>query len=129
MIYFIQGARTGYIKIGHTAKASPMSRLRSLRTAATESLSLIGVMDGDSQAEKTLHARFDFERETGEWFKPSESLVNFIVQHARVWLEPGLFYEDGVWMTDRERHLRDCRRVRTVLADRRAAQLAMEATA
>lgn len=80
MIYFIQEGRRGTIKIGYT-ESDPGSRLRSLRSC-NPSLYLLGTMAGTRIDEARLHYRFQEHRVLGEWFTPTQALVDFITEHT-----------------------------------------------
>ena len=75
-IYFIQG-ENGPIKIGHTT-GKPMTRLKSLQTGHPHKLTLLATAPGTKQMEKALHLRFRQYQLEGEWFKPSQELLDYI---------------------------------------------------
>lgn len=77
MIYFIQAGKDGPIKIGHTDN-TPEKRLKELQTGNPEKLILLGYMDGDKKQEALLHQMFHFHRQNGEWFNPSETVIQQI---------------------------------------------------
>jgi hypothetical protein len=78
LIYFIQGKLLRKIKIGFTRYISVESRLRSLQTACSEPLSVIGVLDGSYKKECSIHKRFKTCHFRGEWFEPAPKLMAFI---------------------------------------------------
>ena len=76
MIYFIQPEFGGPIKIG-LAK-NPKRRLVVIQVNHYERLVLRCVMDGDRDAERDLHKRFAHCWRIGEWFEPSDDLMEFM---------------------------------------------------
>jgi Meiotically up-regulated gene 113 len=79
MIYFVQCDNAdAYIKIGWTSDDTPLTRLGSLQSACPYKLRLLGVVDGDCDAEYRLHFRFITARVRGEWFKPVPALLDYI---------------------------------------------------
>lgn len=79
-IYFIRAG--GMIKIGFSLEVR--QRLKELQTAQPVRLELLGVMAGDSDAERTLHERFAFCRQTGEWFSAVDELMLFIEANTQL---------------------------------------------
>lgn len=78
MIYFVQaGPPSGAIKIGYTS-TSVKKRLGALQTSHPEKLTLLGAITGGKLNEKALHKRFEASRMSGEWFHPSEDLLELI---------------------------------------------------
>ena len=77
MIYFIQQGTDGPIKIGYTS-GSVERRISTLQTASPEKLHLIAKGNGTKVNESMLHQMFSDERLNGEWFKPSERLIEYI---------------------------------------------------
>lgn len=81
MIYFVQSGEKGPIKIG---KANdPYKRLISLQTSSSETLTILGLMDGDIKEGKDIHAKFYDCKIKGEWFKPSKDLIEFIENNTQ----------------------------------------------
>lgn len=81
MIYFIQNKITNNIKIGKSN--NPLKRLNSLRTACTEELVILKVIEGGIEEEKKLHKMFSDYRIRGEWFRDNEQITNFINNFER----------------------------------------------
>lgn len=79
-VYFIQCAPFGPVKIG--SSANPANRIRDIQTASPHELRLLCVAVGSERDEKALHAVFAQERIRGEWFRPSERLMNEIERIA-----------------------------------------------
>ena len=75
-VYFLQAQSLGLIKIGTSSNVS--KRIAALQTASPDALTVLGCIPGDCEIERSLHARFAEERVRGEWFTPSERLVDFI---------------------------------------------------
>ena len=65
MIYFISDGK-GAIKIGVTNNIK--RRILQLRGGNPGELSLIGSIEGDARAERTIHAELKAHRLSGEWF-------------------------------------------------------------
>ena len=82
MIYFLQVAGNGPVKIGFTAKASALPRLKSIQRAMPYDLVLLGVMGGGKEEELHLHYRFLDHAIRNEWFRPHPDLLTWIAHHA-----------------------------------------------
>ncbi len=76
MIYFVQAGLNGPIKIGSSKK--PLNRLSVMNVVWYEELYLRGLMPGWTHAEYDIHERFAKDRIRGEWFHPSDHLLQFI---------------------------------------------------
>lgn len=76
--YFLQAGENGPIKIGSTRNL--VVRLRTLATIAPLPLRLLGIMRGDY--EDYCHARLGAFRTHGEWFVPSDAVLEFIRTNA-----------------------------------------------
>lgn len=83
MIYFIQAGDGGSIKIGTCRDGTFSRRLASLQTGAPDGFEILGVMDGDADAERHLHVKFNSHRHRGEWFTPAVEIIEFIRAHGR----------------------------------------------
>lgn len=76
VVYFVQvGER---IKIGTTTGLR--GRLESFRTMAGDEPKVLLVVPGSYTEERQAHALFADERIRGEWFRPSERLLQFIAE-------------------------------------------------
>lgn len=75
MIYFIQ-AENGLIKIGFSKNVT--SRLSNMQVRSPLKLTLLSTIKGTVVMEKELHYKFSKFREHGEWFKPTQDIINFI---------------------------------------------------
>lgn len=74
-VYFVQCQKTGWIKIG-TSK-SVVSRVLGLRSGRLPVI-VLGLVHGDTTTEREIHRQFRNDRHFGEWFLPSEQLLEFI---------------------------------------------------
>lgn len=85
-VYFIQAAPEWPLKIG--VSTNVMKRLAALRSGSGLHLKVIGVIrDGTRETERALHRRFDEERLSGEWFRPTPRLMEYIKENAHPWDE------------------------------------------
>ena len=76
IIYFVQGQSTGLIKIGLTTNLS--ARFSDLQVGSPDVLRVIGIHRGTIKSELMLHKLFANHRVRGEWFRPDESILNFV---------------------------------------------------
>lgn len=65
-----------HIKIGVAKK--PSERLKNLSTGSAKKLIILGYFDGGFEHEKELHSKFKKVRENGEWFYPTQDLIDFL---------------------------------------------------
>jgi hypothetical protein len=75
-VYFIQGEKTKNIKIGFST--DPNDRLRQHQTGSGEELLMLACVEGNQELETEIQRRFDSFRVHGEWFSPSDELIEFI---------------------------------------------------
>jgi hypothetical protein len=75
-IYFIQGEKTKNIKIGFTMDLD--NRIRQHQGSSGETLNLIGQTEGKQSLEAEIQRKFKKYKVHGEWFKPDDSLIQFI---------------------------------------------------
>jgi hypothetical protein len=75
MIYFVQPARGGLVKIG--VAVDPEKRMRDLQCGSPLELRLIRVEEGERDRERELHEKFSSLQVRGEWFYPAESLATY----------------------------------------------------
>lgn len=77
MVYFVTEGR--YIKIGYTFQEIG-KRMKQLQTGNGRKVYLLGWVDGGKEKEQELHILFSSERVRydGEWFSPSERLLEYI---------------------------------------------------
>lgn len=81
MIYFIRGKESGNIKIGYST--NPDKRKSNLQTSHYEELELIGLMDGSLEDEATIHKTFASFNIRGEWYRPSQEILEFVDNNAK----------------------------------------------
>lgn len=79
-VYFVQAAVVNLIKIGMATNIR--SRVRSIAGDSPVKLALLGYVDGARDREAELHVRFQAHRHHGEWFRPADELLDFIVKEA-----------------------------------------------
>lgn len=80
-VYFVaEDKPEGRIKIGIAQDVR--QRLRTLRTASSDPLVLLGVMPGGRRQEQRLHRQFGHARTHGEWFDPHPDLIAYIEKNA-----------------------------------------------
>jgi DNA-binding CsgD family transcriptional regulator len=77
-IYFIETEDRQFVKIGYSA--NPYRRQQTLGTLrpGNFALRLLGCIPGTVQTEQWLHSKFSADRDNGEWFRASPSLIQFI---------------------------------------------------
>lgn len=80
-VYFVEAQEAKLIKIG--IANDPAQRLITLQAASVDKLVIIGVIDGDQEVERNLHARFSHLRQHGEWFRPGDDLMDYILENAK----------------------------------------------
>ena len=80
-IYFIQGETTGLIKIGKT-NGGVEERMTNLQTGSPDFLRIIGVTFEPYSNEYGLHCLFSQYRKHGEWFMPSEEIIEYIEKNC-----------------------------------------------
>lgn len=73
-VYFVQSGDS--VKIGYAKDVN--KRIKSLQTGNQEKLLLIGYIVGDLKKESEIHGMFDDYRLTGEWFKYSDEIREYI---------------------------------------------------
>lgn len=81
-VYFVQAGHWGPIKIGFSDDVD--KRIASLQTGNPEVLRLLLVVPGTMATEAKLHEQFASSRirQSGEWFKTSRQLLEFVGQHS-----------------------------------------------
>lgn len=84
MIYFIEAAGAGLVKIGFT-DGSAAERLKKLQTGCPHRLELLAVTPGDRGEELRQHGMWGYLWESGEWFRMDDRLRWYI--H---WLSSGM---------------------------------------
>lgn len=77
MIYFLKERCSDYqIKIGYTNNIR--KRLQDLQSGNPRKLEVMAIIEGDCDFERVLHNHFREYKTTGEWFKPSKSILKYI---------------------------------------------------
>lgn len=79
-VYFILDSGSNRVKIGYSKRI--YARFKSLCTAASSSLILLGYIPGDRNSEQGLHKTFATFRARGEWFEYAPQLADFISKEA-----------------------------------------------
>lgn len=77
MVYFIQQADSGPIKIGYTDR-DIKERLGELQTGNGAELHLLGAIEGTLQTERALHIILSTYKIRGDWFEPAETVLGTI---------------------------------------------------
>lgn len=72
MIYFVEAAALGTIKIGFAE--DPWKRLSKIQSDCPCDVVLLAVDEGGIEKESELHHRFNASRERGEWFRYTDDL-------------------------------------------------------
>lgn len=72
MIYFVTAREVGRVKIGFSDE--PRSRFVKMRTDSPIALALERICEGSLDDERELHARFQLDRVSGEWFMLSPDI-------------------------------------------------------
>jgi hypothetical protein len=75
-VYFIQDSGSGLIKIGYSTNVN--SRLQAIQQGMPTEVKLLKYIHGDKELESELHERFSESRQRGEWFKPTNELLEFV---------------------------------------------------
>ena len=79
MIYFLRcNCTNGFIKIG--VARDLWQRIDTLKAASPYELRLVRVLAGGRSEERTIHEQFADARHRGEWFRPTENLLRFIIR-------------------------------------------------
>lgn len=85
IVYFVQAASGGPVKIGWTRAGCLAQRLVGLQVGHPEELRVIAQHRGGASKEAELHARFADHRLRGEWFRPEGGLLTYLkMLRARV---------------------------------------------
>lgn len=87
-VYFLESQANLYIKIGWTVNLD--RRFRTISTMSPVPIKVLGVMAGGEEVERKVHFRFSESCHHGEWFEPSDSLHDFIREHASSGMEDEL---------------------------------------
>jgi len=138
MVYFIQGRRTGLVKIGKTSNLC--NRLGGMQVNSPDRLTVLAVIE-NANDDYPYHVQFVDDWEFGEWFKPSDALLAFIASlhvskyagmvaelaHAHMQHAAGRYREQQTGKTrcyrcgcplkdaQQDGYCKDCRDARTIL--------------
>lgn len=92
LLYFVRQGVTGPIKIGRTSNFT--SRLRMLQTGCAAPLRVIATFEDAGWQEQIWHRAFAKQRMAGEWFEPTEALLDAIDHFRDHWDWPRSFEGD-----------------------------------
>lgn len=81
MIYFLQCAPDGPIKIGHT-DGSIVGRVKHLQGTSPHVLVMLGAHEGNRGVETALHRRFSHYRVRSEWFHPVQPIFDHVAENG-----------------------------------------------
>ena len=81
LIYLVRGKVTELIKIGQT-KVDIEQRVKELQIGSPDILEVIAVTFEPHTSENELHNKFSEYRKHGEWFLPSEDILEYVKQHC-----------------------------------------------
>jgi len=84
VIYFIQSIDGGPIKIGHSS--DPETRICTIAQSfgkGKADFRILGVTDGERPEEREIHKKFAHINLHGEWFKPTQALLDYITYWTR----------------------------------------------
>lgn len=88
-VYFMQVGDNGPIKIGHTVDLR--KRLVVTQVHNPYLVRLLCATDGGFKLEQELHEKFKDSHLFGEWFSPSEEIINYILPFERLnWIAEDL---------------------------------------
>lgn len=86
VVYFIQSIEgNGLIKIGFSN--NPLRRLKEIQRHSPIELRIVAMVNGNRELEAELHNRFSKYRKYGEWFEPSQEILQFIINSTESLLE------------------------------------------
>ena len=83
IVYFIQSGEEGPIKIGTTSE-DIKKRVAGLQTGNPYKLKILKVISGGRELEQEIHERFFDIRMMGEWFYPSQLLLDYIENGSEI---------------------------------------------
>lgn len=82
MIYFLRSScANGFIKIGLARDL--WQRIDALQPGSPYQLKLVRVLPGGRAEERALHERFRSAHYRGEWYRPTEELLRFLITSRR----------------------------------------------
>jgi hypothetical protein len=82
-VYFVLATASRLVKIGYAKDA--WARFSNMQVGSPEELRMLGVIRTylPTELERDLHAHFAADRVRGEWFRFSEELFDYVMQHGR----------------------------------------------
>ena len=75
-VYFVQESGVGAIKIGTARNVG--ARVSNMAVGTPHLLTVLVVISGNREVERSLHSRFRHARIRGEWFRPVPELLAYI---------------------------------------------------
>lgn len=86
-VYFVQGCRSGLIKIGRATDWR--ARLSAIRSQSPEPIRLLSIIETPlpTKDEARLHEQFSDRRHHGEWFTPSAEMFRVMKRRGSLPLE------------------------------------------
>lgn len=76
VVYFVQNPSSRKIKIGFSCNFK--QRMKALECGAGEALEVLLLIDGGYDLERDLHLKFSNHRIKGEWFHPTQEIIDYI---------------------------------------------------
>lgn len=90
-VYFMQAGEGGAVKIGFSA-TSVERRIKGNQVGCPQTITLLGVIEGNTALEKRFHKAFRRFAIRGEWFEPHPRLLALIAKISWSPLQPN--YDD-----------------------------------
>lgn len=76
-VYFIRNEENGLIKIGFSTRLR--ERFAQLKVLHKTPMTILGIVNNSNSSEEfKIHAQLSNSRATGEWFHPTEEVMNFV---------------------------------------------------
>lgn len=76
VIYFVQGTLVPLIKIGFASNI--YARFKAMQVGSPDKLRVILLLNSEDGLEESIHRRFAYLRQHGEWFSPEKELLDYI---------------------------------------------------
>jgi len=93
VVYFVQNQETLAIKIGTTKDLA--KRLSMLQVGCCQKLKLVHSFEGGKTEERIAHEKFRASKIRGEWFNPTDDLIQFIDNNNTVSMKDCKLYQDA----------------------------------
>ncbi|WAH36973.1 GIY-YIG nuclease family protein [Alicyclobacillus dauci] len=118
MIYFIQQAETGYIKIGYTKNIE--RRLKQLQADSPSELVVLATFDATQSHELRIHKNFGHCRVNGEWYNDCPEIRALMKSEYALLLmgkesdmpEIDMFIDSAIFQLEKRRKIKMGRRVK-----------------